>query len=86
MFYLTFEVGIVSSLPVMTELVPQARATMMALFIAALSIGRALGDLAGPWLYSNGFIVNALACFVLDLAAVFFLTRLRRPKILPVSR
>ena len=86
MFYLTFEVGIVSSLPVMTELVPQARATMMALFIAALSIGRALGDLAGPWLYSNGFIVNALACFVLDLIAVFFLTRLRRPKKLPVNR
>jgi predicted MFS family arabinose efflux permease len=80
MFYLTFEIGIVSALPVMTEVVPQARATMMALFIAALSIGRALGDVIAPMLYTRGFIVNALACLALDLIAVFLLSRIRFPK------
>ncbi len=75
-FYLTFEIGIVSALPVMTEVVPQARATMMALFIAALSIGRALGDVVAPILYIHGFIVNAIACLVLDLIAVFLLSRI----------
>lgn len=80
MFYLTFEVGIVSALPVMTELVPQARATMMALFIAALSIGRALGDVIAPWLYTGGFMVNALVCLGLDLVAVVILTRIKLPK------
>ena len=79
MFYLTFEVGIVSALPVMTELVPQARATMMALFIAALSIGRALGDVIAPRLYTGGFIVNALVCLGLDLVAVLILTRIKLP-------
>jgi len=79
MFYLTFEVGIVSALPVMTELVPQARATMMALFIAALSIGRALGDVIAPQLYSGGFMVNALVCLGLDLVAVLILTRIKLP-------
>jgi len=80
MFYLTFEIGIVSALPVMTEVVPQARATMMALFIAALSIGRALGDVVAPMLYTRGFIVNALACLALDLIAVFLLSRIRFSK------
>ena len=80
MFYLTFEIGIVSALPVMTEVVPQARATMMALFIAALSIGRALGDVVAPMLYTHGFIVNALVCLALDLIAVFLLSRIRFPK------
>lgn len=75
-FYLTFEIGIVSALPVMTEVVPQARATMMALFIAALSIGRALGDVVAPILYTRGFIVNATACLALDLIAVFLLSRI----------
>lgn len=79
-FYLTFEIGIVSALPVMTEVVPQARATMMALFIAALSIGRALGDVVAPILYTRGFIVNAIACLALDLIAVFLLTRIRVQK------
>ena len=79
MFYLTFEVGIVSTLPLITELVPQARATMMALFIAALSIGRALGDVIAPRLYTSGFIVNALVCLGLDLVALFILTRIKLP-------
>jgi predicted MFS family arabinose efflux permease len=79
-FYLSFEVGIVSALPVMTEVVPKARATMMALFIAALSLGRAVGDLAAPALYKGGFIVNALVCLGLDLVAVFFLSRIKLPK------
>ncbi len=79
MFYLTFEVGIVSTLPVMTEVVPQARATMMALFIAALSLGRALGDVFAPLLYTRGFIVNAVVCLALDLVALVLLTRIKLP-------
>lgn len=79
-FFFTFEVGIVSALPMMTEVVPQARATMMALFIASLSLGRALGDVFAPWLYTGGFIVNALVCLVLDILAVVFLSRIKLPK------
>lgn len=78
-FYLTFEIGIVGALPMMTEVMPQARATMMALFIAALSIGRAIGDIAAPYLYTGGFMVNALVCFGLDLLAVVILTRIKLP-------
>jgi predicted MFS family arabinose efflux permease len=79
-FFLTFEVGIVSALPLMTELTPATRATTMSLFIAALSLGRALGDIVAPILYRGGFMANAIACLVLDLLAVLALNRIRLPK------
>jgi predicted MFS family arabinose efflux permease len=79
LFYFTFEVVIISALPMMSEVMPQARATMMALFIAALSMGRALGDVLGPWLYQGGFWVNAIACIVLNILAGVILTRIKIP-------
>jgi len=84
-FYLSFEIVIISALPLMTEVVPTARATMMALFIAALSLGRAFGDLLAPWLYQGGIFINALGCLVFNLIALFLLTRIRLPKNQPAS-
>ncbi len=80
MFYFTFELIIVSALPMMTEVMPQARATVMALFIAALSLGRAAGDVAAPLLYRGRFWFNAGACVVLNLLAWLALSRIRFPK------
>jgi predicted MFS family arabinose efflux permease len=79
MFYLAFEVVVISALPLMTEIMPSARATMMALFIAALSIGRALGDVAAPQLYKGGILVNGAASLVFNLLALFLLTRIKLP-------
>lgn len=79
LFYFTFEMIIISALPMMSEVMPQARATMMALFIAALSMGRALGDVLGPWLYQGGFWVNAIACIVLNILAGVILTKIKLP-------
>jgi predicted MFS family arabinose efflux permease len=79
LFYFTFEIAIVSALPLMTEVVPNARATMMALFIAALSLGRAAGDVIAPQLYKGGFWLNAAACLVLNLLAWLALSRIRLP-------
>jgi len=44
-FFLTFEFGIVSLTPLMTELFPGARATLMGVNEAAFGLGRALGAL-----------------------------------------
>ena len=79
-FFLTFEIGIVSALPLLTEVTPLTRATMMSLFIAALSLGRAAGDILGPLLYRGGFLANALVCTGLDLLALLALSRIRLPK------
>ncbi|MGZ5439272.1 MAG: MFS transporter, partial [Candidatus Aminicenantales bacterium] len=43
LFYLTFEYTVVSMLPVMSEILPQARATLLAFYAASFSVGRAFG-------------------------------------------
>jgi predicted MFS family arabinose efflux permease len=88
LFYMSFEVVIISALPLMSEIMPKTRATMMALFIAALSIGRALGDVAAPQLYKGGILVNAGGSLIFNLLALFLLTRIKfkhPKKVQPVS-
>lgn len=77
LFYLGFEFTLVSYIPVMTEIMPQARATLMAVNLAAFSLGRALGAPVGLWLYTTGFGANALAALVLNGLALLALTRVQ---------
>jgi DHA1 family inner membrane transport protein len=49
--YLTFEFTLVSSLPLMTEVLPSVRATFMSTYIAGMAIGRGLGSLLSLPLY-----------------------------------
>jgi predicted MFS family arabinose efflux permease len=52
LIYLTFEFTLVSSIPLMTEVIPRARATFMSTYIAAMAVGRAGGALFVPLLYN----------------------------------
>jgi predicted MFS family arabinose efflux permease len=72
-FYITFEFALVSSIPLMTEVLPRARATLMACNVASHSLGRALGALVAAPLFSlaqtSAQIPDILLC---GLAAIFF--------------
>jgi len=70
LFYLAFEFTLVSSLPLMTELVPNARATLMAGNVAAFSLGRMLGSLLGPPLFTLGLPANAMVAAAMNLVAL----------------
>jgi len=70
LFYLTFEFAIVSSIPLMTELVPGARATLMAWNVAAFAGGRMLGSLAGPLLFDLGLLANGTTAAIFDVIAL----------------
>ncbi len=81
LFYLTFEFTLVSSIPLMTELLPAARATLMAANVAGLSLGRSAGALLAPALYAlgsqgaapgglSGILFCSLAAAVLNLGAL----------------
>ena len=73
LFYISFEFSIVSAIPIMTEIMPTARATLMATAIAAHSLGRALGALLATPLYSLGLASGELPGLLLSsLAAIFF--------------
>jgi len=69
-FYISFEFTMVSSIPLMTELVPAARATFMSFNVAAFSLGRALGDLIAPRLYLADFWVVVAGALVFNLLAL----------------
>jgi len=77
-FYITFEYTLVSTIPMMTEILPTARATLMATNVAGHSIGRAIGALLGPALYSYGILGSGLAALAFNLLGLFALSRLTR--------
>ena len=76
LFYISFEFTIVSCLPILTELLPTARATLMACNVSALALGRAIGDFLAPRLYGLGFLAVALAAIGFNLLALLALSRL----------
>lgn len=51
LYTITFEYAIVSTIPMMSEVFPSARATVMAVAGASISLGRAIGALIGMPLY-----------------------------------
>jgi predicted MFS family arabinose efflux permease len=77
LFYLTFEFTMVSGIPLMSEILPPARATLMATHIAVVSLGRAIGDLLAPRLFVNpwlpGMAANALGAILFNLLALALL-------------
>ncbi len=78
LFYITFEFTIVSIIPMMTEVLPEARATVMAFNVAAFSLGRAIGAPLAPFLYQYGFPVVAAGAVVFNIFALLALMRMVR--------
>lgn len=85
-FYITFEFALVSTVPLMTEVFPPARATLMAVSAASLSLGRALGALIATPLYLYAaaspvlpdILPSALAAIVFNLLAIAALRSLQQ--------
>jgi predicted MFS family arabinose efflux permease len=79
LFYITFEYIMVSHIPLMTELVPSARATMLSINVTGHSIGRALGAFLAAIIYKEfGFLFVALLAAVFNIVAIFALRRMRK--------
>jgi predicted MFS family arabinose efflux permease len=76
LFYITFEFTLVSIIPLMTEIIPTARVTLMAFNVAAISLGRALGALAATPLYQYGISGSAVAAILLNLIALYGLSKI----------
>jgi predicted MFS family arabinose efflux permease len=76
-FYITFEIILVSALTLMSEVLPNARATMTAATLAGFSLGRMLGDLIGPGLYQISFWVTCLSAVLLNLMAAILLKQVQ---------
>ncbi|OGN93676.1 MAG: hypothetical protein A2Z71_03620, partial [Chloroflexi bacterium RBG_13_50_21] len=81
LFYLTFEFTVVSGIPLMSEILPSTRATMLASHMAVLAIGRSIGDLIAPSLFTlpilPGITANAMAALLFNLLALMALTKIK---------
>ena len=71
--YLTFEFAVVAILPLMTELMPMARTSVMSANIAGHSLGRMLGALMGGFLLPFGIGASGVAAAVLNVLALVVL-------------
>jgi predicted MFS family arabinose efflux permease len=78
LFYITFEFTLVSIIPMMTEVLPGARATVMALNVAGESLGRAIGAPLAPFLYHFSFPVVAIGAVLFNVFALLALRRMVR--------
>lgn len=72
--FIMFEITVVGGMPLMTELVPKQRTVVMAMVVAASSIGRAVGALTGPlFLEWGGFVMSGVVSALLMGTAVIIL-------------
>ena len=79
-FYVTFEFTLVSSIPLMSELLPNTRATMLSATSAGHSLGRSVGALLAGRLYRFGLSANLIGSIILNLIAASALALLVRRK------
>jgi predicted MFS family arabinose efflux permease len=74
LFYITFEYIMVSHIPLMTELVPSARATVLSINVTGHSLGRALGAFLAVLIYQHfGFTFVAWTTVLFNIVALLAL-------------
>ena len=77
LFYITFEYVLVSHIPLMTEIMPKSRATLLSFNVAGHSIGRVIGALLATFVYQSfGFLPVALTAILFNVFALLALGEL----------
>ena len=86
LFYITFEYVMVSHIPLMTEVMPGARATLLSFNLTGHSLGRVIGALLATFIYQNfGFLPVTLVAVLFNAFALLALGELTQ-RIMIVSR
>jgi predicted MFS family arabinose efflux permease len=77
LFYITFEYVMISHIPLMTEIMPGARATLLSFNVTGHSTGRMIGALLATFMYRQfGFLPVALMAVIFNLFALLALAEL----------
>ncbi|HLO30674.1 MAG TPA: MFS transporter, partial [Anaerolineales bacterium] len=85
LFYITFEYVMVSHIPLMTEIMPEARATLLSFNVTGHSLGRMIGALLATFIYQKfGFLPVTLIAILFNVFALVALGELtQKVMILP---
>jgi predicted MFS family arabinose efflux permease len=77
LFYITFEYVMISHIPLMTEIMPGARATLLSFNVAGHSLGRVIGALGAMFIYQRfGFLPVTLVAILFNIFALLALGEL----------
>lgn len=77
LFYITFEYVMVSHIPLMTEVMPGARATLLSFNLMGHSLGRMIGALLATYVYQKfGFLPVAMIAIAFNIFALLALAEL----------
>lgn len=86
LFYITFEYVMISHIPLMTEVMPGARATLLSFNVTGHSLGRMIGALCATFIYQRfGFLPVALTAILFNGMALLALGELTQ-KFVVLSR
>jgi predicted MFS family arabinose efflux permease len=77
LFFLALEFAYVSSVPLLTEVLPAARVTLMALAVTFAYLGRAILSPMTPWLYEHGLWFVSMTGIVLCISGMLALVEVR---------
>ena len=85
LFYITFEYVLVSHIPLMTEVMPDTRATLLSFNVMGHSLGRMIGALCATFIYERfGFFPVTLIAILFNVFALLALGELtQRIAIIP---
>jgi len=79
LFYITFEYVLVSHIPLMTEIMPETRATLLSFNVMGHSLGRMIGALMATFVYQRfGFVPVTLIAVLFNVFALLALGELTR--------
>jgi predicted MFS family arabinose efflux permease len=77
LFYITYEYVLVSHIPLMTEVMPNARATLLSFNVMGHSLGRTIGALLATFMYERlGFFPVTLIAILFNVFALLALGEL----------
>ena len=80
LFNLAFQIPFIAYAPLLTEVLPYARASLLGATLASVGVGRMLGALAAPYLFVWGFEYNAFLSMLLFLVALLSLNKIKIQK------
>lgn len=71
-----FEIAVVGAIPLLTEIVPEARGAVMSMTFGAMAAGRTIGSIVGPFVWARaGVVGNSLVAATVMVLAVLVLAR-----------
>jgi predicted MFS family arabinose efflux permease len=77
LFYITFEYVLVSHIPLMTEVMPNTRATLLSFNVMGHSLGRVIGALVATFIYQRfGFLPVTFVAILFNVFALLALGEL----------